>query len=88
MVTDIFLDWESYQFKTEEIDAVFHGAVWPQVKLDFSVLPGYLLLFPLILLHQHGLHPATNANLGLFFHIKPFFASASFRTLFFASTTT
>ncbi|XP_008062889.1 small subunit processome component 20 homolog [Carlito syrichta] len=31
MVTDIFLDWESYQFRTEEIDAVFHGAVWPQV---------------------------------------------------------
>uniref|UniRef100_A0A8C6R1C0 UTP20 small subunit processome component n=1 Tax=Nannospalax galili TaxID=1026970 RepID=A0A8C6R1C0_NANGA len=31
MVTDIFLDWESYQFKTEEIDAVFHGAVWPQI---------------------------------------------------------
>uniref|UniRef100_A0A8C0NB03 UTP20 small subunit processome component n=1 Tax=Canis lupus familiaris TaxID=9615 RepID=A0A8C0NB03_CANLF len=32
MVTDIFLDWESYQFKTEEIDAVFHGAVWPQIR--------------------------------------------------------
>uniref|UniRef100_A0A2K5J1T7 Uncharacterized protein n=1 Tax=Colobus angolensis palliatus TaxID=336983 RepID=A0A2K5J1T7_COLAP len=32
MVTDIFLDWESYQFRTEEIDAVFHGAVWPQVS--------------------------------------------------------
>ncbi|XP_049638753.1 small subunit processome component 20 homolog isoform X1 [Suncus etruscus] len=32
MVTDIFLDWESYQFKTEEIDAVFHGAVWPQIS--------------------------------------------------------
>lgn len=31
MVTDIFLDWESYQFKTEEIDAIFHGAVWPQI---------------------------------------------------------
>uniref|UniRef100_A0A8C9QSH5 UTP20 small subunit processome component n=1 Tax=Spermophilus dauricus TaxID=99837 RepID=A0A8C9QSH5_SPEDA len=31
MVTDIFLDWESYQFKTEEIDAVFHGVVWPQI---------------------------------------------------------
>ncbi|KAM6214358.1 small subunit processome component 20 homolog [Rhynchocyon petersi] len=31
MVTDIFLDWESYQFGTEEIDAVFHGAVWPQI---------------------------------------------------------
>ncbi|KAM5288941.1 small subunit processome component 20 homolog [Ctenodactylus gundi] len=31
MVTDIFLDWESYQFRTEEIDAVFHGAVWPQI---------------------------------------------------------
>lgn len=34
MVTDIFLDWESYQFGTEEIDAVFHGAVWPQVNFD------------------------------------------------------
>ncbi|XP_045409087.1 small subunit processome component 20 homolog [Lemur catta] len=32
MVTDIFLDWESYQFRTEEIDAVFHGAVWPQIN--------------------------------------------------------
>ncbi|XP_037702214.1 small subunit processome component 20 homolog isoform X2 [Choloepus didactylus] len=32
MVTDIFLDWESYQFQTEEIDAVFHGAVWPQIS--------------------------------------------------------
>ncbi|XP_023572579.1 small subunit processome component 20 homolog isoform X2 [Octodon degus] len=31
MVTDIFLDWESYPFRTEEIDAVFHGAVWPQI---------------------------------------------------------
>ncbi|KAM4881703.1 small subunit processome component 20 homolog [Thomomys bottae] len=31
MITDIFLDWESYPFKTEEIDAVFHGAVWPQI---------------------------------------------------------
>ncbi|KAI5213125.1 small subunit processome component 20 homolog [Manis pentadactyla] len=32
MVTDIFLDWESYQFRTEEIDAVFHGTVWPQIS--------------------------------------------------------
>ncbi|XP_006888591.1 PREDICTED: small subunit processome component 20 homolog [Elephantulus edwardii] len=32
MVTDIFLDWESYQFQTEEIDAMFHGAVWPQIS--------------------------------------------------------
>ncbi|XP_019587661.2 small subunit processome component 20 homolog [Rhinolophus sinicus] len=32
MVTDIFLDWESYQFRTEEIDAVFHGAVWSQIS--------------------------------------------------------
>ncbi|XP_037067814.1 small subunit processome component 20 homolog [Peromyscus leucopus] len=31
MVSDIFLDWESYQFRAEEIDAVFHGAVWPQI---------------------------------------------------------
>uniref|UniRef100_A0A8C5L0M4 UTP20 small subunit processome component n=1 Tax=Jaculus jaculus TaxID=51337 RepID=A0A8C5L0M4_JACJA len=31
MITDIFVDWESYQFQTEEIDAVFHGAVWPQI---------------------------------------------------------
>ncbi|XP_075407217.1 small subunit processome component 20 homolog [Tenrec ecaudatus] len=31
MVTEIFLDWESYPFRTEEIDAVFHGAVWPQI---------------------------------------------------------
>lgn len=45
MVTDIFLDWESYQFRTEEIDAVFHGAVWPQVNLDFYILPRYLCFF-------------------------------------------
>ncbi|XP_006141449.2 small subunit processome component 20 homolog isoform X2 [Tupaia chinensis] len=32
MITDIFLDWESYQFRAEEIDAVFHGAVWPQIS--------------------------------------------------------
>lgn len=32
MVTDIFLDWESYPFRTEEIDAVFHGVVWPQIS--------------------------------------------------------
>ncbi|XP_006871187.1 PREDICTED: small subunit processome component 20 homolog [Chrysochloris asiatica] len=32
MITDIFLDWESYPFRTEEIDAVFHGAVWPQIS--------------------------------------------------------
>ncbi|XP_040840145.1 small subunit processome component 20 homolog isoform X1 [Ochotona curzoniae] len=31
MVTDIFLDWESHQFRAEEIDAVFHGVVWPQI---------------------------------------------------------
>ncbi|EHB06649.1 Small subunit processome component 20-like protein [Heterocephalus glaber] len=31
MVTDIFLDWESYPFSTQELDAVFHGAVWPQI---------------------------------------------------------
>nr|XP_020021683.1 small subunit processome component 20 homolog [Castor canadensis] len=31
MITDIFVDWESHQFRTEEIDAVFHGAVWPQI---------------------------------------------------------
>ncbi|ELW71577.1 Small subunit processome component 20 like protein [Tupaia chinensis] len=35
MITDIFLDWESYQFRAEEIDAVFHGAVWPQIQLRF-----------------------------------------------------
>ncbi|XP_053439547.1 small subunit processome component 20 homolog [Nycticebus coucang] len=32
MITDIFLDWESFQFRAEEIDAVFHGAVWPQIN--------------------------------------------------------
>ena len=38
MISDIFLDWESYQFRAEEIDAVFHGAVWPQVNLDLISL--------------------------------------------------
>lgn len=32
MITDIFVDWESHQFRTEEIEAVFLGAVWPQVS--------------------------------------------------------
>lgn len=62
MVTDVFLDWESYQFRTEEIDAVFHGAVWPQVNLDFFIWPRYLLLLPLL-----------NIHLSLFFYIKPLF---------------
>ncbi|KAL1774813.1 small subunit processome component 20-like [Sigmodon hispidus] len=31
MVSDIFLNWESYQFRAEEIDAVFHATVWPQI---------------------------------------------------------
>lgn len=39
MISDIFLDWESYQFRVEEIDAVFHGAVWPQVNLDLISPP-------------------------------------------------
>ena len=88
MVTDIFLDWESYPFRTEEIDAVFHGVVWPQVNLDFHILPRYHLLFPLLLLYLHSLHPGMNAYPGLFCHVKLFFVSGSFRTLFFASTTT
>ncbi|XP_004675815.1 PREDICTED: small subunit processome component 20 homolog isoform X2 [Condylura cristata] len=32
MISDIFLDWESHQFTTEEIDAVFCAAVWPQIS--------------------------------------------------------
>lgn len=32
--------------------------------------------------------PGTNAYPGLFCHVEPFFVSGSFRTLFFASTTT
>ncbi|XP_076967884.1 small subunit processome component 20 homolog isoform X2 [Tamandua tetradactyla] len=32
MVTAVFLDWESYQFRVEEVDAVFHGVVWPQIS--------------------------------------------------------
>ena len=58
MVTDIFLDWESYQFRTEEIDAVFHGVVWPQVNLDACLLPRCCLLSPLLLLYPHSLPPA------------------------------
>lgn len=88
MVTDIFLDWESYQFRTEEIDAVFHGAVWPQVNLDFCIVPWCYLLVPLLLLHLHSSYPDLNACPGLFFYIEPFFISESFRTLFFASPTT
>ena len=77
MVTDIFLDWESYPFRTEEIDAVFHGVVWPQVNLDSHILPRSRLLFPLLLRHSHSLHPGTNAYPGLFCHVKPFFVSGS-----------
>lgn len=45
MVTDIFLDWESYQFRTEEIDAVFHGVVWPQVNLIPTFCPDIVCFF-------------------------------------------
>ncbi|XP_072511808.1 small subunit processome component 20 homolog [Notamacropus eugenii] len=31
LVDEFFSDQESYNFSTEEIDAVFHGAVWPQI---------------------------------------------------------
>lgn len=74
MVTDIFLDWESYQFGTEEIDAVFHGAVWPQVNLDVhsAWIP---LLLPLLLLHQQSLHSDMKECLSWSF------LSGSFRTL-------
>lgn len=80
MVTDIFLDWESYQFRTEEIDAVFHGAVWPQVTLHFYIPPGYLDS-SFVITDQHSLHPDMNACPGLFFYIEPSFISGSFKTL-------
>ncbi|XP_068951330.1 small subunit processome component 20 homolog [Petaurus breviceps papuanus] len=31
LLDEFFSEQESYNFSTEEIDAVFHGAVWPQV---------------------------------------------------------
>ncbi|XP_035875363.1 small subunit processome component 20 homolog isoform X2 [Phyllostomus discolor] len=79
MVTDIFLDWESYQFRTEEIDAVFHGAVWPQIsrlgsESQYSPTPLLKLIsvwsrnaryFPLLAKQKPG-HPECDILLNVF----------------------
>lgn len=67
MISDIFLDWESYQFRAEEIDAVFHGAVWPQVNLDL-ISPPFLTLstFPSVFIHQHSPPPGRKGCLLCF----------------------
>lgn len=88
MVTDIFLDWESYQFRTEEIDAVFHGAVWPQVNYITTLFRDTFCFFLWYDFNQHSLHPDMNAYPGLFFYIESSFVSEHFRTLCFASTIT
>ncbi|XP_054298959.1 small subunit processome component 20 homolog isoform X2 [Pongo pygmaeus] len=79
MVTDIFLDWESYQFRTEEVDAVFHGAVWPQIsrlgsesrysptpllKL-ISIWSGNARYFPLLAKQKPG-HPECDILTNVF----------------------
>ncbi|XP_046921722.1 small subunit processome component 20 homolog isoform X1 [Lynx rufus] len=79
MVTDIFLDWESYQFRTEEIDAVFHGAVWPQIgrlgsESQYSPTPLLKLIsiwsrnaryFPLLAKQKPG-HPECDILTNVF----------------------
>ncbi|XP_033619392.1 small subunit processome component 20 homolog [Fukomys damarensis] len=79
MVTDIFLNWESYQFKTEEIDAVFHGAVWPQIcrlgcESQYSPTPLLKLIsvwsrnaryFPLLAKQKPG-HPECDVLTNVF----------------------
>ncbi|XP_036923704.1 small subunit processome component 20 homolog isoform X2 [Sturnira hondurensis] len=79
MVTDIFLDWESYQFRTEEIDAVFHGVVWPQIsrlgsESQYSPTPLLKLIsvwsrnaryFPFLAKQKPG-HPECDILLNVF----------------------
>ncbi|XP_028638934.1 small subunit processome component 20 homolog [Grammomys surdaster] len=79
MVTDIFLDWESYQFRAEEIDAVFHGAVWPQIcrlgsETQYSPTPLLKLIsiwsrnaryFPLLAKQRPG-HPECDILTNVF----------------------
>lgn len=77
MVTDIFLDWESYQFRTEEIDAVFHGAIWPQVNLITTFCLDIFCFFPCFYFHQHSLHSDMNACPGLFFYTKSSFVTGA-----------
>ncbi|XP_036025597.1 small subunit processome component 20 homolog isoform X1 [Onychomys torridus] len=79
MVSDIFLDWESYQFRAEEIDAVFHGAVWPQIcrlgsESQYSPTPLLKLIsiwsrnaryFPLLAKQKPG-HPECDILTNVF----------------------
>lgn len=79
MVTDIFLDWESYQFSAEEIDAVFHGTVWPQIcrlgsESQYSPTPLLKLIsiwsrnaryFPLLAKQKPG-HPECDILTNVF----------------------
>lgn len=34
LVAEFFSDYETYSFSAEEIDAVFHAVVWPQVSIS------------------------------------------------------
>ncbi|KAK7813688.1 hypothetical protein U0070_001394 [Myodes glareolus] len=79
MISDIFLDWESYQFRAEEIDAVFHGAVWPQIcrlgsESQYSPTPLLKLIsiwsrnaryFPLLAKQRPG-HPECDVLTNVF----------------------
>lgn len=35
LVVEFFSDYETYSFSVEEIDAIFHAVVWPQVTCFF-----------------------------------------------------
>jgi len=35
-VVEFFSDYETYSFSVDEIDAVFHAVVWPQVSISCS----------------------------------------------------
>ncbi|XP_038612128.1 small subunit processome component 20 homolog [Tachyglossus aculeatus] len=49
LVAEFFSDQESYNFSTEEIDAVFYGTVWPQVcRLSFESQYAPTMLLKLI----------------------------------------
>ncbi|XP_052022007.1 small subunit processome component 20 homolog [Apodemus sylvaticus] len=79
MVSDIFLDWETYQFRAEEIDAVFHGTVWPQIcrlgsESQYSPTPLLKLIsiwsrnaryFPLLAKQKPG-HPECDILTNVF----------------------
>ncbi|KAM9389678.1 small subunit processome component 20 homolog [Phaethornis superciliosus] len=79
LVTEFFSDYDTYSFSVEEIDAVFHAVVWPQVcrlASESQYAPTFLLklihtwsknprYFPL-LAKQHPDHPECDILTNVF----------------------